>query len=120
MPEDQDTRRRTSEADLRTAVDQTLSRLASSEPGLDPDGSEYLVSVLDAGVVRALGEDADPRRVTRALSVLEAELVETMRSSGPRTLVAPGDTAGPERASGIDKRDVLDTLGRICPLWPFC
>jgi hypothetical protein len=120
MPEDQDTRRRASEAALRTAVEQTLSRLASTEPGVDQEGHDVLVGLLDAGVVRALAEDADPRRVTQALSVLESELVETMRSSGPRTLIAPGDTEGPERASGIDRQDVLDTLGRICPLWPFC
>jgi hypothetical protein len=129
MPEDQDTRRegqdtrrRASEDDLRTAMNQTLSRLASREPGVDRDGHDLLVSLLDAGVVRALGEDADLRRVTAALDVLEAEIVETARSSGPQTLfdAGPTDTSGPERVPGIDKQDILETLSRICPLWPFC
>jgi len=120
MPEDQDTRRRASEADLRTAVSHTLSRLASREPGVDREGHDFLVGLLDAGVVRALGEDADPRRVTQALSVLESEIVETARLSVARTLFAAGDTADPEHPAEIDKQDVLDTLARICPLWPFC
>jgi hypothetical protein len=119
MQEDEDTRRRTSEVDMRTAVDQTMSRLTSRELTVDRDGHDFLVSLLDAGVLRALGEDADPRRVTEALTVLESEIVATVRS-GPMTLLAPEDDPRPDLPPGIDKQDILETLSRICPLWPFC
>ena len=104
---------------MRTAVDQTLSRLASREPTVDRDGHDFLVSLLDAGVLRAVGEDADPRRLMEALSFLESAIVATVRS-GPTTLLAPRDDPGPASVPGIGKHDIVETLNRICPLWPFC
>ena len=104
---------------MRTAVDETLSRLTSRQPTVNRDGHDFLVSLLDAAVLRALGEDADPRRVTEALSFLESEIVATVRS-GPTTLIAPRDDPDPESVPAIDKQDIVETLNRICPLWPFC